>query len=66
MSSKKYRVDLEVTYTLKIPVNAEDEDLSVDEIEKYLAKCDDYDIVNRSESRRYEIEKVVRIYPESK
>jgi len=66
MSSKKYRVDLEVTYTLKIPVNAEDEDLSIDEIEKYLAKCDDYDIVNRSETRRYAIEKVVRIYPENK
>lgn len=63
---KKYRVDVEVTYTVKIPVSAEDEDLSVDEIEKYLAKCDDYDIVNRSDDRQYRIDKVVRLYPESK
>lgn len=66
MSVKKYRVELEVTYTLKIPVKAEDEDLSIDEIEKYLAKCDDYDIVNRSESRQYRIEKIERVYPENK
>ena len=60
--SKKFNVSLEVTYTVKIPVSAEDEDTSVIEIEKYLAKCDDYDIVNRSEERQYKIEKIVREY----
>ena len=66
MSLKQYKVEIEVTYTVKISVNADDEDLSIDEIEKYLAKADDYDIVNRSEDRQYRIEKVVREYPERK
>ncbi len=66
MSRKQYRVELEVTYYVKIPVQAEDEDLSLIEIEKYLAKCDDYDIVNRSDSRQYRIEEIVREYPERK
>jgi len=66
MRPKQYTVELEVTYTVKISVNAADEDLSIDAIEKYLAKADDYDIVNRSEDRQYRIEKVVREYPERK
>jgi hypothetical protein len=64
MISKKHRVHLEVTYYVEIPVTAEDEEMSVIEIEKYIAKCDDYDIVNRSCKRQYQIEKVVRLYPE--
>ena len=64
MSGKRHRVELEVTYVVKLPVPAEDEDTAVTEAEKYLAKCDDYDIVNRSESRQFEIKKIVRLYPE--
>lgn len=60
---KKHRVSLEVTYFLDIPVDADDEDLAVVEIEKYLAKCDDYDIVNRSGERQFRIKEIVREYP---
>lgn len=66
MIDKKYRVYLEVTYYVELPVSADDEDLSVIEVEKYLAKCDDYDIVNRSGERQYRIEKVIREYPQRK
>ena len=60
--SGKHRVTLEVTYSLEIPVIADDEEAAVVEIEKYLAKCDDYDIVNRSEERQFRIEKIVKQY----
>jgi hypothetical protein len=64
--SSKHRVTLEVTYYLDIPVAADDEDLAVVEIEKYLAKCDDYDIVNRSEDRQFRINKIVKQYDKDK
>lgn len=60
---KKYQIHLEVTYFVKVVVSADDEDLSVDELEKYLAKADDYDIVNRAEAKSYDIDKIVPYYP---
>lgn len=63
---KRHRVSLEVTYFLDISVPSSDEETAIIEIEKYLAKCDDYDIVNRSSDKQPKIAKVIREYPENK
>lgn len=65
-SGKKHRVHLEVTYFIEIPVPADNEEEAVIEIEKYLAKSDDYEIVNRADNKQYRIDKIVRLYPETK
>ena len=63
MSSKKHRVALEVTYCFNLIVTAEDEEETIIEVEKYIAKCDDYDVVNRSGSRQLKIGNIAREYP---
>ncbi len=58
MKTKEYRVKLDVTYTMYIPVKAEDQDDAIDEIEKYINKTDDYEVVNRSSEKSFDIQEV--------
>ncbi len=58
MKTKEYRVKLNVTYTMYIPVKAEDQDSAIDEIEKYINKTDDYEIVNRSPEKSFDIREI--------
>ena len=64
--SKKHRVSLEVTYQVDLLLSSEDEEEALIQVEKFIAKCDDYDVVNRAHSKEFKIEKVTRMYPESK
>jgi hypothetical protein len=66
MSDKRFRVKLVVSYVVYIPVKAQDEDSAVDELEKVLAKSDDYDMVNRSEAKEYQIEEITEDFEKKK
>jgi len=55
---KPYKITVQVTYTLEIPVNALDEDEAVDQFENWVKNSDDYEIVNRSPAKSFNITSV--------
>lgn len=55
---KPYKIKLQVTYTLSINVSAFDDDEAVDELEKWIKQSDDYELVNRSSNKSFNIEEV--------
>ncbi len=55
---KKYSIEVSVTYTLIIPIQAKDEDRAIEELEKVIGKSDDYELVNRSTKRTTEIKDI--------
>lgn len=63
MTTKRYEVKLNITYTLSIPITANSIDDVVDEIEKYIKKLDDYEIVNRSSKRSFDIQEITEPKP---
>ena len=64
MSDKKHRVCLEVKYYVEIESSTDSEDCAVDYVDRYLAKADDYELVNRSSNRSVEITDIKVVYPE--
>ena len=58
MSHKKYRVKLKISYTVYIPATAESASEAIDVVDAVVGKSDDYDMVNRSESRTIEIQEI--------
>lgn len=60
--TKDYRVTVEVTYLIDLPLRGRDEDEALDSLEKVLNKHDDYEIVNRSTKRTMEIVEIREDY----
>ena len=66
MSDAKHRSKLDVIYHVEIEISDDDPDRSVDKLESYLRKVDDYEIVNRAAERSLDIKAVEKVYPENK
>lgn len=60
--TKNYKVTVEVTYRIEIPVKGKDEEEAIEAFEKTLMKHDDYEIVNRSTKRTVAIEGIKETY----
>ena len=55
---KDYKITVQVTYTVDIPVRGRDEEEALECFERAINKHDDYEIVNRSSKRMLEIVEV--------
>jgi len=55
---KPYKITVQVTYTLEISVNALDENEAIDQFEDWVKRSDDYEIVNRSPAKSFNITSV--------
>lgn len=62
----RYKVQLEVTYTLYLIVSANNSDEAIDEVEKEIENMDNYVIVNRSDGPFFDIESIEEIQNEPK